>query len=339
MTSLEILSAMRFFSIADGVLLGLCLLVGLLLRWVLRRLEPPPASVGTPSWRSAAEGTGLAVGLLAATIVPAFVAGGYRQGPGWQAYPASGDPIGPALTWLFFAVQALLEELVFRGVAMTLVAAVLFVLVRLLLRRWGMDHPPGPLQWAWLWAGLAVNLLVSALFGLVHADNPNATPVAVLNVVLISLVLGLLVWTRASILGAWALHWVWNASIVTLGFPISGIRIAPPIDGFGVTGARDGLLTGGQFGPEGALSCTIALVLILCALVWQSLRNVLATIPTDGTSDGSVHRGPETPDSDESNAGSETGGTDAGGDTPSQGSSRRCADTAFDARLDSRAPR
>jgi hypothetical protein len=167
---------------------------------------------------------------------------------------------------------------VFRGIVMTLVAAVLFVVVRLVLRRWGADQTPGPLHWSWLGIGLLVNLFVSAAFGFVHADNPNATPVAVLNVVLISLVLGQLVWTRASILGAWALHWVWNAMVVTLGFPISGIRIAPPIDGFGVTGARDGLLTGGQFGPEGALPLTIALVLTLGAILWQSLRDVRTSV-------------------------------------------------------------
>ena len=290
MTSLEILSALRFFSIADGVLLAMCLLVGLLLRWVIRRLEPPPASLGQTSWRSVAEGTGLAVGLLAATVVPAVIGGGYRAGAGWHAYPAAGEPIGMALIWLFFAVQALLEELVFRGFAMALVAATALVLVRLVLRRWGMDRSPGVLQWAWLWTGLLVNLLVSALFGLVHADNPNATPVAVLNVVLISLVLGQLVWTRASILGAWALHWVWNALVVTLGFPISGIRFAPPIDGLGVAGARDGLLTGGQFGPEGALPLTIALFFTLGALVWQSLREVVATISFDDEPNGPVYR-------------------------------------------------
>lgn len=282
MTSVQMLTAMRFFSIADAVLLVLCLLVGLLLRWVARRLEPPPKSLAQGPWRSAAEGAALAIGLLAATVLPGVVAGGYRVGPDWHAYPAAGEPIGMAITWLFFAVQALLEELVFRGIAMALVAAVAFAVVRHVLRRWNADRTPGPLQWAWLVTGLLVNLFVSALFGLVHADNPNATPVAVLNVVLISLVLGQLVWTRASILGAWALHWVWNALVVTLGFPISGIRIAPPIAGLGVAGARDGLLTGGQFGPEGALPCTLALIVILGALLWQSLRDITATISSAG---------------------------------------------------------
>jgi membrane protease YdiL (CAAX protease family) len=286
-----------------------------------------------------AEGAVLAVGLLAATVIPAAVAGGYRAGPGWHAYPQAGEPIGLTLTWLFFAVQALMEELVSRGVVMTLVATAVLAVVRLVLRRWGMDHPAGALQWAWLWAGLFVNLLVSALFTLGHADNPNVTPVALLNIILISLVLGHLVWTRASILGAWVLHWVWNASVVTLGFPISGIRIAPPIRGFEVTGARDGLLTGGRFGPEGALPLTIALIFTLGILVWQSARDVLATIPIDGTSDGSVHRGPGTPDSDESSRGPETDGTDPDDETPSRGSSERRADTDLDDRHDSRAPR
>lgn len=272
---------MRFFAIADGVLLAVCLLVGLLLRWVLRRVEPPPASLGRSPWRSAAEGALLAVALLAATVLPSAVAGGYRTGPDWHAFPNAAEPVGLAVTWLFFAVQSLLEELVFRGIAMTVIAALSFAIVRLVLRRWGADRPPGPVHWAWFGTGLFVNVFVSVFFGFVHADNPNATPVAVLNVVLISIVLGQLVWTRASILGAWTLHWVWNALVVTLGFPISGVRIAPPFAEFGVAGARDGLLTGGQFGPEGALTCTIALAVFLCALVSSSIHDLRATIPGD----------------------------------------------------------
>jgi len=279
--ALEIVTVLRFFSIADGVLLVLCLLVGLLLRWVRLRLDPPPASLDRPPLQTLIQGTLLAVGVLAATVIPAAAAGGYRTGLGWHAFPESGEQIGPALTWLFFAVQALLEELLFRGIAMTVIATVLFVLVRLVLRRRGADREPGPLHWTWLGTGLLANVVVSAAFGFVHGDNPNATPVAVLNVVLISLVLGQLVWNRASILGAWALHWVWNALVVTLGFPISGIRFPPPIAGFGVTGARDGLLTGGQFGPEGALPCTIALAFTIAALLWRSIRDIREATASD----------------------------------------------------------
>ena len=60
------------------------------------------------------------------------------------------------------------------------------------------------------------------------------------------------------------------------------LRIAPPIDGIGVTGARDGLLTGGQFGPEGALTLTTALVVTLGAILWQSLREVRASVARGG---------------------------------------------------------
>ena len=289
MTTLEILAALRLFSIAGALLLALCLPVGLLLRRVLRPLVPRPSSVARLPPHSLIEGALIAVGVLAATVIPAAVAGGFRDGPGWQSFASSGDPVGLGLTWLFFAVQALLEELVFRGIAMTLVAATAFAIVRLVLRRWGADTPAGPLQWTWLVTGLLVNLFVSALFGLVHADNPNATPVAVLNVVLISLVLGQLVWTRASILGAWALHWVWNASVVTLGLPISGLRFAPPVPALAVTGARDGLLTGGQFGPEGALPCTVALVVTLGVLVWRSVLDVGAAVSSGAGGSDSPH--------------------------------------------------
>lgn len=274
MTDFDLLGTLKAFLIVDAVLLAICLAVGLLLRWVLRRISPAPPGLDRPASRQFAAGAVLALFVLAGTVAPAALAGGYRAGPGWQAFPSAGDSLGLGVTWLFFAAQALLEELVFRGVAMALIASAALALVRLLVNRHADDPAAGPLLWAWLATGLFVNLLISIPFGLVHASNPNATPIALLNVILVSLVLGHLLWSQASVLGAWALHWVWNASVVTLGFPISGVRFPPPFDGFGVAGARNGLLTGGQFGPEGSLPCTVTLAIVLTLLLCDTVHGV-----------------------------------------------------------------
>jgi hypothetical protein len=276
MIDFDLLVTLKVFLIVDAVLLVICLPVGLLLRRVLRRISPAPPGIDRSASRRFAVGAVVAVLVLAGTVAPAAVAGGYRAGPGWQAYPATGESLGPGVTWLFFAAQALLEELVFRGVAMALIAAALLALVRLLVIRYADELTAGPMLWAWLGAGLFVNLLISIPFGVVHASNPNATPIALLNVILVSLVLGHLLWSQASVLGAWAMHWVWNASVVTVGFPISGVRFPPPIDGFGVAGARDGLLTGGQFGPEGSLPCTVTLAIVFAILLLDTVRGVRA---------------------------------------------------------------
>jgi membrane protease YdiL (CAAX protease family) len=274
MIDFDMLVTLRAFLIVDAVLLAICLPVGLLLRWVLRRISPSPPGLDRSASRRFGAGAILAVLVLVGTVAPAALAGGYRAGPGWQAYPAAGESLGVGLTWLFFAAQALLEELLFRGVAMALIAAALLALVRLLVNRHADDPEAGPLLWAWFGTGVFVNLLVAIPFGLVHANNPNATPVALVNVILVSLVLGHLLWSQASVLGAWALHWVWNASVVTLGFPISGVRFPPPLDDIGVSGARGGPLTGGQFGPEGSLPCTVVLAIVLAIMLFDTIRAV-----------------------------------------------------------------
>jgi hypothetical protein len=267
MVEVDILQALAMFSVADAVLLLLCLPVGLLLRWVLKRSAPLPDVIDRPWWLKFLVGAVIAAIALALTILPAAAAGGYNQGPGWQEFEQAGESIGFFGMWLMFGVHALMEELLFRGLAMALSASLILALVQRLLRRREIDPESNAPQRAWLATGMAVNLAIAVLFGLAHAFNPNVTAVAVLNTSLVSLVLGHLMWSQASILGAWSCHWLWNGLVVSLGFPVSGVMLPQPIEGFGVSGSRDGLLTGGQFGPEGSLLCTLALTVMLCALI------------------------------------------------------------------------
>jgi membrane protease YdiL (CAAX protease family) len=287
MGHLDFERTLMYLAVADAVLLGLCLLTGLLLRWTVRRIDPVLGGMTRPAWTRLLVGAVVAVVALALTLAPAGVAGAYRAGqPGWQPFDhADGESVGLLGTWLLFALQSLAEELVFRGVAMALVAGLALALISWVLRRLGKDHATGAPQRAWLWTGLLVNVGLSVLFGLVHADNPNVTQIAVFNVVLASLVLGQLMWNQTSILGAWIFHWVWNALVVTLGFPISGVRLAAPISGFGVTGARDGLLTGGQFGPEGSLPCTVALSLAFAFLLYKAAEGVRESVRAAAAAD------------------------------------------------------
>lgn len=118
------------------------------------------------------------------------------------------------------------------------------------------------------------NTLIALLFAFVHADNPNAELIGVINVGLAGLVLGQLYWLHGSVIGAWTLHWVWNAGLATLGMPVSGLAIGPPLLGVGATGARVPLLSGGQFGPEASLAATAALTLVWLALLVETAGSV-----------------------------------------------------------------
>jgi len=257
-------------------------LVGLaLLR--LELLRGPGRAVGDtarPWWRQAALGAAAALGLLAVTVLPPFAAGAFRPGaPGFSAYPASpsGPAGGAAGSLAFFAVQSLVEELLFRAFLLTLAAAIVLGAARLLfgalppradaagLPRFGRR---------WLAAGALANAVQAVLFAWLHAGNPHVTPLALLNIGLAGAVIGWLFWSGGGLAGAWTFHGVWNAGLAALGLPVSGMMLGAPLVAAPPAGAGRPLLSGGPFGPEGSAVATVAFVALLLALVSRSARRL-----------------------------------------------------------------
>ncbi len=242
------------------------------------RTLPEPAR---PAWRRALEGGAVALALLAATVLPPVVAGAFRPGaPAWSAFaptPAAARLSAAPATAGFFAIQALVEELLFRAVLLTLVAAIVLVAVRLLagplparadasgLPRFGRR---------WFAAGLAASAAQAAAFAVLHAGNPHVTPLALVNIGLAGAVLGWLFWSGAGLAGAWVFHALWNWGLSALGLPVSGMALETPLVSTGFAGAGLPLLSGGTFGPEGSLVNTAALVLVLGFLVSRSARRL-----------------------------------------------------------------
>ena len=114
-------------------------------------------------------------------------------------------------------------------------------------------------------------LLSSALFGLLHADNPNASALSTFNVGLAGcfLALGLLLTGELAI--PIGIHITWNFFQGNVfGFPVSGTNAGPRL--YAIEQAGDPLITGGQFGPEAGL-IGVAAMLTGCAaiLVWVKL--------------------------------------------------------------------
>jgi membrane protease YdiL (CAAX protease family) len=271
------------YSLYDLVLLLPALAVlWLYRRSVLRQLVPRPPVAQAPLVLQFAYGVALALATIGLSVLPAWSGGGFSQGAGYATYaygPGSSSANGPAM-WQMFAVQSLCEELVFRGVGMLLLGVLLYWLSAQLLKPARYRREPlalGARRWThanWLVCGTLSSAIVSVAFGSVHAHNPNVSAVALLNIALAGLVLGELYWMQGTPLGAWALHLCWNAGLATLGLPVSGILVTPPLSALGFTGARAGLLSGGAFGPEGALPNTIALALIAVFLVWRMTQGL-----------------------------------------------------------------
>ncbi len=139
---------------------------------------------------------------------------------------------------LYFLIVAVFEELLFRTYPLFVVAEA---------------YP----------AAFAV-LINGLLFGLLHSLNPGFTVVAMINITLAGILFSWFTLYYRSINWAIGIHLGWNfAQGILLGYKVSGtntpgVLIAKPI------GAN--YVSGGEFGIEGSLTCTVILTLIIIYL-------------------------------------------------------------------------
>ncbi len=105
----------------------------------------------------------------------------------------------------------------------------------------------------------------SALFGLLHADNPNASNVGLLNTALFGGLFGLLLVRRRSLWSPFGAHFGWNFTLVAIGASLSGIRIR--VVDFKLVPMGPPLWTGGDYGPEASLLVTIAVAVAIVGVL------------------------------------------------------------------------
>jgi membrane protease YdiL (CAAX protease family) len=117
------------------------------------------------------------------------------------------------------------------------------------------------------WLGV---LLTSVPFALVHLSNPNVVPVVTfVNTALAG------VWLAAAYLRTRSLwlplgvHWSWNWALGWFfGLPVSGIKlVSSPL--LNASDAGPSWLTGGSYGIEGGVACTVSLALFTLFL-WRT---------------------------------------------------------------------
>ena len=109
------------------------------------------------------------------------------------------------------------------------------------------------------WLGV---LLTSVPFGLVHLSNPNVVPgVTFANTALAGIWLAAAYLRTRSLWLPLGVHWAWNWALGWFfGLPISGINlVSEPLLNVQDVGPK--WLTGGSYGIEGGVACTIALIL------------------------------------------------------------------------------
>jgi len=117
------------------------------------------------------------------------------------------------------------------------------------------------------WLGV---LLTSVPFGLAHLSNPNVVPfVTFANTALAGIWLAAAYLRTRSLWLPLGVHWAWNWALGWFfGLPVSGINlVANPL----LRGEESGpkWLTGGSYGIEGGVACTLSLIIVTFFL-WRT---------------------------------------------------------------------
>jgi membrane protease YdiL (CAAX protease family) len=106
----------------------------------------------------------------------------------------------------------------------------------------------------------ATILPVGVLFGFMHAGNPNATPLALVNTMLWGILLG---WAFVRTNALWlpiGLHFGWNLALMLMEGNVSGIIMGAT--GFRLVWKNPSIWSGGLYGLEGSPLTAIAAVAI-----------------------------------------------------------------------------
>lgn len=221
-------------------------------RFVERR---PIASMGLSVKRSSfgLYGIGLLAGLLMFGLAFLIM---YASG----AVHVSGGRFAPVVLGLYlfaFLIQGASEEILIRGYFMT-----------------SLTNNTS--------AGSAV-ICSSLLFAAMHSGNMGVSFLALFNIFLFGLLLGLITFRTGSLLLPMALHGIWNfAEGNIFGTAVSGLRpnhsllVSTLAEGRGTT-------NGGEFGPEGGAAVTVALVIALA--VFLLLPQKATQVPEVSTPD------------------------------------------------------
>jgi membrane protease YdiL (CAAX protease family) len=99
---------------------------------------------------------------------------------------------------------------------------------------------------------------LAALFSFGHSDNPAVTGLALVNIGLAGIFLGLAFFTPGGLWTSTGAHLGWNLAIVGLAAPVSGIPL--PMPWLDDSSGGPVWLTGGPFGPEGGALATLAIL-------------------------------------------------------------------------------
>ena len=169
-------------------------------------------------------------------------------------------------------------------------SALLFILAALAEEALFRGYPLQTLTRANL-AWLAV-FLTSVPFAAIHLRNPNvAAGFTFINTALAGVWLAVAYLRTRSLWFPLGVHWAWNWALGSLfGLPVSGITDLAPHPLLRGTDLGPAWLTGGSYGIEGGLACTITLIISTVFILRTRLVNATPEMMTFTSRENPVQR-------------------------------------------------
>jgi membrane protease YdiL (CAAX protease family) len=203
-------------------------------------------------WVDCGFGLALGAGLLTLVFLVGLALGWLRITGTFE--PRTGFAVRFAGLVAIFVVVGVYEELLLRGYLLTNAAE-------------GLVGSLGERG-----AVVGATVLSSLVFGLAHANNPNATPLSTLAIVLAGVMLAAGYVLTGDLAVPIGLHTTWNLfQGGVYGFPVSGLGVGASVVAVEETGPD--VVTGGAFGPEAGLLGLGAMVVGTAAIAaWVRWR-------------------------------------------------------------------
>lgn len=151
-----------------------------------------------------------------------------------------------ALSFAFFAVAAAFEEALFRGYILQTFARA-----------------------GYAWPAIFVT---SLLFGLAHYSNPSSGTLSTINTVLAGIWFGAAYLKTRDLWFVWGMHLIWNwIQGSVFGIEVSGLTQIVSASVLKEIDSGPAWLTGGEYGIEGGIACTVALIASCIAIYFLPL--------------------------------------------------------------------
>ena len=253
------LAAFISFNIVASIILGYlvswggvmgsavsALIAALFANWLALRIYEHRglAAVGLMVNRAAASNlaAGIVGGLAAASVVlaPPLLLGAAHFAP--VAEPPTAGTL-PFVT-LALAAGSAAEEILFRGYGLQILIAAV-----------------GP---------FAAIIPVGALFGLMHASNPNVLWFGILNTAGFGILFGYAFYRTRDLWLPMGLHFGWNFTLPLFGVNVSGLKMV--VTGHQMVWTAGVWWSGGEYGPEASVLTSVVLILLFVAIAKAPLR-------------------------------------------------------------------